>query len=164
MRRAVQALVVGGTLILATACGTSKSSDTPDTANQPAVGSSAGAGAQPQALAETKALCESLGQVYNKNMGQFAESLTKMVAADGKKAAQQEAQVALKQFGIAVRDATGKTADAQLKADGAKAAEALEAKSGDATFFKTIKTNEDVNKVLGPSLKEWLSPVSTHCA
>ncbi|GIE97427.1 hypothetical protein [Paractinoplanes rishiriensis] len=163
MRRAVQTLVVGGALLFAAACGTSKS-PAPADADTPAVGASAGAAAQPAALAETKALCEGLGQVYNKNMGLFAESLTKMVGSKGAKADVQEAQVALKTFSTAVLQATEKSADAQLKADGQKAAGQLQAKSADAAFFKTIKTNEDVNKVLGPTLKEWLSPVQTHCS
>lgn len=168
MRRAVQTVVAGGALLLATACGTSKSPSAPDAAaNTPAVGASAagpGAGALPAAASETQALCESLGQVYNKNMGVFAESLNKMVASKGAKNATQEAQVALKGFAAAVRGATEKSADAQLKADGKQAADVLQTKSADAKFFQAIKTGQDVNTVLGPTLKEWLAPVQHHCS
>lgn len=166
MRRAVQTIVVGGALLLAAACGTanSPSGSNPAPAGTPVVGASAGGGAQPAALTETKAMCEALGQVYNKNMGLFAESLTKMVAAKGATAAQQEAQVSLKSFSVAVREATGKSGDTALRDDGKKAADQLQAKSADAAFFQKIKTSDDVNKVLGPTLKEWLSPVSSHCA
>lgn len=169
MRRAVQTLVVGGALLFAAACGTSES---PSTTTPPAVGAgtpaaggpaSAGAGALPADIAQTKALCESLGQVYNKNMGPFAESLTKVVASKGAKADVAEAQTALKSFAVAVQGATEKSADTKLKEDGKKAADQLTEKSKDAAFFKTIKTNEDVNKLLGPTLKEWLSPVQAHC-
>jgi hypothetical protein len=165
MRRAVQTLVVGGTLILAAACGTSKSPSAPAAgAGTPVVGASAGAGALPAALTETKAMCESLGQVYNKNMGLLAESLTKMVAAKGAKPQQEEAQVALKSFSVAVLGATEKSQDAQLRAAGKQAADELKAKSADAAFFKKIKTNQDVNTVLGPTLKQWLSPVQARCS
>jgi hypothetical protein len=164
MRRAVQTLVVGGALLLAAACGTSKSPSTPANNGAPAVGASGGAGALPAAATETKTLCESLGEVYNKNMGVFAESLTKMVAADGSKATVQEAQVALKSFSVALRGATDKSTDAQLRSDGKQAADQLQTKSADPKFFKTIKTSTDVTTVLGPSLKEWLAPVQHHCS
>jgi hypothetical protein len=162
MRRAVQTLVVGGALLLAAACGTSKSPSPSDAA--PAAGASGGAGALPAAATETKTMCEALGQVYNKNMGVFAESLTKMVAADGKKDAKEEAQVALKSFSVAVQGATEKSSDAQLRADGKQAAETLQKKSADESFFKNIKTSKDVTTVLGPNLKEWLAPVQHHCS
>lgn len=164
MRRAVQTVVVGGALLLVAACGTSKSPSTPPAGGAPAAGASGGAGALPAAATETKALCESLGEVYNKNMGVFAESLTKMVAANGSAASIDEAQVALKTFSVAVRGATEKSTDAQLRNDGKQAADQLQTKSADDKFFKTIKTSKDVNNVLGPSLKEWLAPVSHHCS
>jgi hypothetical protein len=167
MRRAVQIVVAGGALLLAAACGTSKSPSAPSTAAQPAAGASAagpGAGALPAAASETRALCESLGQVYNKNMGAFAESLNKMVAAKGTKTTTQEAQVALRGFSVAVRGATEKSSDAQLKSDGKQAAETLQTKSADPKFFSAIKTSADVNTVLGANLKEWLAPVQHHCS
>jgi hypothetical protein len=169
MRRAVKTLVVGGALLFAAACGSSESpSTTPPAvgAGTPAAGgapASAGAGALPADIAQTKALCESLGQVYTKNMGPFAESLTKVVASKGAKADVAEAQTALKSFAVAVQGATEKSTDTKLKEDGKKAAEQLTEKSKDAAFFETIKTNEDVNKLLGPTLKGWLSPVQAHC-
>jgi hypothetical protein len=162
MRRAVQTVVVGGVLLLAAACGTSKT-PAPEAA-APAPGASAGAPARPAAAAETKTMCEALGQVYNQNMGAFAQALSKMVSAKGAKAAQQEAQGALKSFSTAVQGATEKSTDAQLRADGKQAAETLQKKSADAAFFQGVKTDQDVSTVLGPTLQQWLAPVQHHCS
>lgn len=156
MRRAVLALMVAGTLSAMAACGTA-SGQTP--------GSNAGGGAPTlsSALAETKQSCEALGEAYTKNVGPFAESLSKMVAGPSKQT-QADAQTKLGNLAVAVRAATEGSTDAQIKSDGKSTADSLTAKSKDAKFFQGIKTPDDVNKVLGPTLKEWLSPVTHHCS
>jgi predicted extracellular nuclease len=160
MRRAVLALMVAGTLSAMAACGTA-SGQTPGSTG--GGGAPAGGAALPSALAETKQSCEALGEAYTKNVGPFAESLSKMVAGPSKQT-QADAQTKLGNLAVAVRAATEGSTDAQIKSDGKSTADSLTAKSKDAKFFQGIKTPDDVNKVLGPTLKEWLSPVTHHCS
>ena len=161
MRRVVLGLVVGGALLAAAACG-SAGSPTPG-AGTPAVGGAAASLTPEQAA--TKVSCEAIGSVYTKNMGAFAESLSKVPAAgtDGV-AARKEAQQKLSAFGAAVLGATQGSADAQLRADGKQAAGQLQTTAKNAAFFAKIKTTQDVSTVLGPSMKEWLAPVTHHCS
>ncbi|MBL7258134.1 hypothetical protein [Paractinoplanes lichenicola] len=147
-------LLAGGLLLLASACGTATGS--PGTTPQ-----AASAAPITTAQAATKSTCEALGQAYGKNMAPFAEALTKYVA-DRKTIA--AAQSSLAAFATAVQEATATSEDAQVKADGKQAADKMHAKSTDATFFGTIKTSKDVDKTLGPTMTEWLSPVSRHCS
>jgi hypothetical protein len=167
MRRAILALTVGGVLLTA-ACGTERS----PAASSPAVtGKSVAAGqpaaAQP-ALAQSKALCEALGQVYSENMGPFAETLSKMIAdrhaPGGGKAASEPAQQTLSAFAKAIRGATQGSADPKVRADGKQTADRLQATSTDEKFFAKVQSAKDVNTVLGPTLKEWLAPVTHHCS
>ena len=152
MRRAVRVVVAGGVAALfAAGCGSAPRS----AAVSPAV---------PVAAPETKATCEAVGEAYTKNIGPFAEALTTMVQTTPTAASRAAAQRKLKALADSLRAATQSSGDAQLKADGKRAADQLQAKSSDAKFFGTIKTAEDVSTVLGPSLKLWLSPVSHHCS
>jgi len=158
MRRAVLMLMVGGALSALAACGTA-SGQTPGSGAAAAPGGAA----LPSALVETKQSCEALGQAYTKNVGPFAESLSKMVAGPAA-ATQKDAQQKLGALATAVRTATENSGDAQIKSDGKTTADNLAAKAKDAKFFAAIKTTDDVNKILGPTLKEWLSPVTHHCS
>jgi hypothetical protein len=165
MRRALLALAAAGALVTAAAgCGGVAG---------PASGGPAAASLDPTtqaSLADTRAVCDALSQVYGKNLGPFASALTNMIAArtaSGGTAAQsstQQAQQALRGFADGVRGATQASTNPQVRADGEHAAAGLRAKSGDARFFSTIKTSDDVNTLLGPTLKQWLAPVNQHCS
>jgi len=152
MRRAVRVVVAGGVAALfAAGCGSAPNSGPVS----PAV---------PVAAPETKVTCEAVGEAYTKNIGPFAVALTGMVQTTPTAAGRAAAQQKLKALADSVRAATQSSGDAQLKADGKQAADQLRAKAADATFFGTIKTAQDVSTVLGPSLKQWLSPVNHHCS
>jgi hypothetical protein len=84
------------------------------------------------------------------------------MVADRKTVAQ--AQDSLAGFATAVTDATKASDDAQLRADGKQAADQMRAKSADPKFFAGIKTGEDVAQTMGPTLTQWLSPVTRHCS
>lgn len=163
MRRAIQALTIGGVLFAVVACGTAKG---PAASGPAGVGQSVSA-AQP-ALTEKKALCEALGKVYGENMGTFAAALSKMIAGrkapGGEKASLEQAQRTLGDFATAIRGATQTSADPQVRADGEQTAGRLQAKAADDTFFSEIQTTKDVDTVLGSTLKEWLAPVTRHCS
>jgi hypothetical protein len=151
MRRVL--LLAAGVLLTAAACGTAAS---------PGPGSSgaSGAAAVPVAL---KSTCDALGNVYGARMAPFAQSLTTMV---GKRnaATQQQAQESLAAFAAAVGAATDASKDAALRTDGKKVAEQLKAKSADAKLFAGIRTEKDVTTTLGPTLQQWLAPVTRHCS
>ncbi|WP_328468331.1 hypothetical protein OHA21_51505 [Actinoplanes sp. NBC_00393] len=153
MRRVISTLLAGGALLTAAACGTAPNSGTDTAASAPAA-------ASPAATPAVGAACEALAQAYGKNMAPYAQSLTTLVS-DRTTIAQ--AQQSLAAFATAVQDATKSSADKQLQADGKKTAEQMHAKSTDAKFFGAIKTPEDVNKAMGPTLTSWLSPLSEHC-
>jgi hypothetical protein len=149
MRRAIYALLAGGALLTASACGTSPGS--PGTNTPAAAPSTPAAGAA----------CEALAQVYDKNMGPYAQALTAL-AADPRAIAR--AQQTLAAFATAVQDATKTSADTRLQAAGAQAAKQMHDKSTDDEFFATIKTTEDVTEAVGPTLSQWLSPVQQRCS
>ena len=162
MRRAGQGLIISVTLLAATACGTAAG----PTPGVPAGTGGAAPAATQTADAATKSTCEALGQVYSKNMGPFAEALAQMIAArrDGGDEGYPQVKKSLTAFATAVRAATKSSTDPQVQTAGEETADRLQAKAADARYFKTIKTTEDVNTVLGPTLKEWLAPVKEHCS
>jgi hypothetical protein len=129
----------------------------------------AACGARPPATAAplsaeqlaTKSSCEALNQAYNNSMAPFAEALTGMLDDRTKG---QAAQKALRDLATAVRTATDASGDTALRTDGKRTADSLTAKAADKTFFAGIKTRTDVDNVLGPDLKSWLSPVTRHCS
>jgi len=157
MRRALFGVVAGGLLLAVGACGTTGGPT-------PGVGTPRAAG--PVSLsseqAATKASCEAIGDVYTKNMGAFASSLSKV--PDTGDTARKDAQQKLTDFGTAILGATKSSTDAQIRADGKQAAARLEATAKNTAFFARIRTTQDVSTVLGPTMKEWLAPVTHHCS
>ncbi|MEV6301877.1 hypothetical protein AB0M02_20865 [Actinoplanes sp. NPDC051861] len=150
MRRIVPVLIAGGLLLTASACGTAPQSPS-------AAATGAGPTAEP-AVAET---CLALSQVYSSNMAPLAQALTDVATSPSATA---QAQRTFDNFATAIQDATKASADAGLRADGKVAADQLRAKAKDAAFFKTIKSSADVDKALGSTLTEWLTPVQRHCS
>jgi hypothetical protein len=178
MRRVLLALTAG-ILVVTTGCGTARTpapsgtTGAPPAPAAPAPGGASGAAPAATAtttgetaLASTRALCEGLGQVYTKNMGSFAEALSKMVA-DGEKsrdASREKAQQALTAFATAIRDTTASSTIGDARADGKRTADLMQAKAADDKFFDQVKTSKDLDRVLGPDLKKWLAPVDSHCS
>jgi hypothetical protein len=164
MRRAVRTLLVGGVLFSVAACGTAAKSGEQPAAAPGGSAAPAAAALSPEQEA-TKSTCEALGKAFDKSMAPFAEALTKFIASkEGGKGSPQQAQAALKSFATEVRTATESSPVAQIKADGKQTADRLQERAADATFFAKIKTDKDVSALLGPTLKEWLSPVTHHCS
>jgi hypothetical protein len=150
MRRAVVGVVVAGLIGGLAACGTGG-----DPAGAPSL--------TPEQLA-TKNSCEAIGSVYTKNLGPFAEALSKMTASGDAAAARKNAQAKLSAFGAELQATTDGSQDAQMRADGRQAADQLRKTSADDAFFKKIKTTQDVSDVVGPMMKQWLAPVTHHCS
>ncbi|GIE80763.1 hypothetical protein Aph02nite_67130 [Actinoplanes philippinensis] len=151
MRHVIATLLAGGALLTVSACGTAPG----------APGSGAGGATAAVTTPPAGAACEALAQVYGTKMAPYAKALTTL-ATDPATIAQ--AQQSLAAFATAVQDATDTSADAGLKAAGKKAAEQMQKKSTDEKFFRAIKTPDDVNKAVGPTLSSWLAPVQQHCS
>jgi hypothetical protein len=151
MRRAVRPLLLGAVLLLPAACGTATSGTTP---------ASTAAEAR---NAETKSACEAIGEAYTKSMAPFAEAVAK-AAGSGTAADRAAAQKKLVDLATSIRTATAAAKDPQIVADGKQAADQLQKKAADASVFAALKTPEDASKLLGPTLQEWLSPVTHHCS
>jgi hypothetical protein len=169
MRRALLVLTAG-LLLAATACGTDQTPGGlgPGASRPPAPtggGTAPTVSAEKQAaLAKTKAVCEAVGQAYTKNMGPFAESMSRMVADKNAKPSRENAQQALSTFATDIRTATQDGADTEARAAGKRTADQLQAKAADDKVFAGVKTTEDLETVLGPTLKEWLEPITEHCS
>ena len=166
MRQAVRAFIISGVLLSAAACGT---------ATNPAPGEQAvgiGTATAPPSGTQTEATirssCEAIGQVYSTHMAPIAEALSKLAADRSSpgddKASERQVQQSLTAFATAIRGATDKSADPQLQAAGKKAADQLKAKAADRKLFSEVKTPQDVNTAVGPTLKEWLSPIEQQCS
>ena len=67
-------------------------------------------------------------------------------------------------MGDAILEATRANPDAQVRADGEQAAARLRKTAGDDRFFREIKNVDDVNTVMGTTVKTWMEPVSRHCS
>ena len=166
MRRALPALVLAGVLLPVAACGTARSPE-PGSVT-PSAAAPTGAPAQPgPAVAQTRALCETLGQAYGEHLGPFAEALSATVTGDGASrgaTAQKQARDQLTGLADAIAEATRANPDAQVQADGAKTAEQLRKASADDKFFRGVRSADDVNTVMGTTLKTWMAPVARHCS
>jgi hypothetical protein len=160
MRRAVQAWMAGGALLAAAGCGITM---TPSPVASPAPSAAA-----PPAAGSLRSTCEAVGQAYGDNLGPFAKALTELAdarqQAGDEKALRREVQRSLTALATALRAATRQSTDPRLRADGEQTAERLRATATDAGFLRTVKTDQDVQTVLGPTLKQWLSPVTQHCS
>jgi hypothetical protein len=152
MRRVLFALLTGGALLTASACGTAPGG----AGSNPAPGTSTAASASAVGTA-----CEALAKVYDKNMASYAQALTSLTA-DPKAVA--KAQQSLATFASDVQEATGTSPDAAMKTAGQETAKLMRDKSADAKFFGAIKTPDDVSKAMSQTLTAWLAPVQSKCA
>ena len=161
MRRAAPALALVGVLLSAAACGTARGPEPGAPAPAP------GAASADAAQAQTRALCETLGQVYSKHLGPFAEALSATVEGGTparEETAQKQAKEQLNGLADAIVEATRANPDTQVQADGVKTAEQLRKTSADEGFFRKVKSAEDVNTVVGSTMKTWMEPVARHCS
>jgi hypothetical protein len=167
MRRAAMALVVLG-LAVSAAAGCSLKSNQADSPGAPGQAAASMDPSVQASLADTRNVCDALGKVYSKDYGPFATALTKLATSrkagtDSQKTSKQQAQAALKTFADDLRGATQGSANTQVRTDGAQTADQLQAHADDGTTFDKIKTNSDVQNLLGTTMKGWLNPISVHC-
>jgi len=172
MRRALLAVLAGGTLLTGAACdGAAKSttdagpassvtaSRVPDQTLPPL----------PDYSADTKQVCGRLQAVYTGELRAFGTAMGKMVSyKEAKQTA--EAQTAantaagqLKAAGAKIRQETAVAEDPDLKAAGAASATKFEHSAQDRGYLNRVKTMKDLDGTLQSQMTVWLTPVAGYC-
>jgi hypothetical protein len=168
MRRALLAVIAGGTLLAGTACDSDASS--PDAA-APAAATSAAPAASPAPdySADTKQVCDQLKTVYQGELRDFGAAMGKMITykeakqtAEAQKA-EDTAAAELKAVAQKIRKETAVAQDPEIKTAGARSAAKLETSAKDRKYMDRVKSLKDLNGTIEGQLNEWLTPVSGYC-
>jgi hypothetical protein len=172
MRRALLAVLAGGTLLTGAACdGGAKSTadQAPASSITPSRVPDETLPPLPDYSADTKQVCTKLQTVYSGELKAFGTAMGKMVSyKEAKQAAQaQTAENAaagqLKAAGTKIRQETAAAADPDLKAAGATSATKFERSSQDRKYFDRVKTLKDLDSTLQTQMATWLTPVAGYC-
>ena len=172
MRRALLAVLAGGTLLTGAACDGGAKSTTdagPASSITPSRVPYQTLPPLPDYSADTKQVCDRLQAVYTGELRAFGTAMGKMVSyKEAKQAA--EAQTAantaagqLKAAGAKIRQDTAAAEDPDLKAAGAASATKFERSAQDRSYLNRVKTLKDLDGTLQSQVAEWLNPVSGYC-
>lgn len=179
MRRVILAVLTGGALLAAGACG-----DDPKPAEftEPAATAAASAPTEsgiPSAsasvapsfdyTADNNKVCKRLDSVVTAEFGDFGAALGKMIAnkeadqtADAKKL-EATAATELKAVATRIRKETTAAQDPKLKQAASATAAKIEASAKNRDFIEKIDTTKDLDTTLKTQVSSWLSPVSSYC-
>jgi hypothetical protein len=171
MRRALLAVLAGGTLLLTGAACDSAKKSTADAA--PTIVASRVPDETlpplPDYSADTKQICARLQTVYGGELRAFGAAMGKMVSykeakqAPAVASAQKAAAAQLKAAGAKIRQATAAAADPDLKAAGAASAAKFDRSAQDGAYFARVNTMKDLDSTLQAQMTDWLTPVSGYC-
>jgi hypothetical protein len=169
MRRALLAVIAGGTLLTGAACDSDANS--PDVAAAPAPATSAAPAASPAPdySADTKRVCDQLKTVYQGELRDFGAAMGKMITyreakqtAEANKA-ELAAAAELKAVALKIRKETAVARDPEIKTAGAQSAAKLELSAKDRKYIDRVKSLKDLNGTIEGQLNQWLTPVSGYC-
>ena len=168
MRRALLAVIAGGTLLAGAACDSDAKSD--EAAAVPSVpASSAPSSAPPDYTADTKVVCGKLQTLYQGDLRDFGAAMGKLItyreakdAAQVKKA-ETAAAAELKAVATRIRKETSVAQNPEFKAAGATSAAKIDASARDRRYISRVKTLKDLNATVEKQFTEWLSPVAGYC-
>ena len=172
MRRALLAVLAGGTLVIGTACDPSAKSTTeaaPAVSDVPSQAPDESMPPLPDYSADTKQVCDRIQVIYTGELRAFGAAMGKMVTyKEAKQAAEaQQAEDAgaaqLKAAGAKIRQETAAAADPDFKAAGVVSAGKLERSAQDRSYFDRVKTLQDLDSTLKGQMVEWLTPVAGYC-
>jgi hypothetical protein len=172
MRRAILAVIAGGTLAAATAC-TSETRTTTDAAApapaSPAPTAAPSTSPPPDYSADTRQVCLKLQTLYSGELKSFGTAMGKMITykeakqtADADKA-ETAAAAQLKAAGAKIRTATAAAEDPDLQAAGRTSAAKFEQSAKDRKYFDKVKTLKDLDSTVQAQFVEWLTPVAGYC-
>ncbi|WP_030441174.1 hypothetical protein [Actinoplanes subtropicus] len=170
MRRAILAVIAGGTLLAGAACDSDAKAKTQaaDPARSAATAAPSSEPA-PDYSASTKLVCGKLQSLYTNELRAFGTAMGRMVTykeakqtADAEKA---EATAAgqLKAAATKIRTATAEAEDPQFQAAGRVSAAKLESSAADHRYMDQVKSMADLNRTVQAQFTEWLTPVAGYC-
>ena len=165
MKRVLTATILGAVLLASAACGAESE---PTAAATSAAATSAAPSPSADYTADTKKVCNEVGNILDGDFKKFAEELGKMIAyqeaGDTAQAAKAKAsaQGQLTSIADSIREKTSVALDPQLKADGAAGAASIAASAAKDEFFAQIKSLKDLDS-LKTEMTVWLTPLATHC-
>jgi hypothetical protein len=171
MRRALLAVIAGGTLLAGTACDSDATTGTGAAAAPTAAPSTAAptASAAPDYSADTKRVCTRLQTIYQGELRDFGAAMGKMITykeakqtAEAGKAAN-AAAAELKAVAAKIRKETAIARNPEFKAAGAKSAAKLEQSAKDRKYIAKVTTLKDLNGTIERQLTDWLTPVAGYC-
>jgi hypothetical protein len=171
MRRAILAVIAGGTLLAAAAC-TSDAKTTTDAApatRSPAPTSAPSTSPAPDYSASTRQVCTKLQTLYTGELKAFGTAIGKMVtykeAKQTAEADKAEATAAgqLKAAATKIRKETATAADPDFQAAGRASAAKFELSAKNHKYLDKVKTLKDLNATVEAQFAEWLTPVAGYC-
>jgi len=170
MRRAILAVIAGGTLLTGAACDSDAKAD-PEAAapTRTAATAAPSPSAAPDYSTSTKLVCDKLQTLYSVELRAFGTAIGKMVTykeakqtADAEKA-ETSAAGQLKAAATKIRKETAIAQDPDFQAAGKVSASKLESSATDRRYFDRVKSLTDLNKTVQAQFNEWLTPVAGYC-
>ncbi|MGX6603663.1 hypothetical protein ACWKSP_16185 [Micromonosporaceae bacterium Da 78-11] len=170
MRRALMAVIAGGTLLAGAACD----SDATTTADSAPTLTPSSTPARtlpplPDYSADTAIICGRLQSIYQGELRDFGTAMGKMITyKEAKQTAEAEkaensAAGELKAAAVKIRKVTGVAEDPEFKAAGVISAVKFEKSAKDRKYFDKVKTLKDMNTTVEAQLAQWLTPVAGYC-
>ncbi len=166
MRRALVAVMLGGTLLSCAACTRDTTVVAEATPTPTAVLSLP---PLPDYTADTAAVCAQLQPFYQDEVTKLGAALGKMITykeakqAPETKQAEDSAAAELKTISAKIRTQTQAAQDPEFRAAGVISAQKIDASIKDRKYFAKISTLADLNTTIESQLAAWLSPVSGYC-
>jgi hypothetical protein len=171
MRRALLAVLAGGTLLTGAACDSdaTKTDAGPASTIDASTAPSETLPPEPDYTANTKLVCGRLQTIYQGELRDLGTAMGKMITyKEAKKTADAEkAETAaageLKVVATKIRTETAAAQDPALKTAGATSAAKFEQSAKDRKYFDKVKTLNDLNGTIEGQLTQWLTPVAGYC-
>jgi hypothetical protein len=167
MRRAILAVIAGGTILAGSACD-SDAKTTPEAASTPSAAAPS-VSPSPDYTASTKLVCDKLQTLYTTELRAFGTAMGKMVTykeakqTTQAKSAENTAAGQLKAAATKIRKETAAAEDPDFQAAGKVSASKLESSAKNRDYMEKVKTLNDLNKSVQGQFAEWLTPVAGYC-
>ena len=169
MRRAILAVIAGGTLLAGSACDSDAKATEATATVYPAATAAPSVSPAPDYSANTRLVCDKLRTLYTGELKAFGSAMGKMItykeakqAKDAEKA-ENTAAGRLKAAAAKIRKETAAAEDPDFQTAGRMSAAKFEVSAKDHTYLDRVKTLRDLNATVQAQFKEWLTPVAGYC-
>ena len=170
MRRAILAVIAGGTLLAGAACDSDANAKN-EAADPTRTAATAAPSSEPAPdySVSTQLVCGKLQSLYTTELRAFGTAMGRMVTykeakqtADAEKA---EATAAgqLKAAATKIRKETAAAEDPTFQAAGKVSASKLETSAANRRYMDKVKSLADLDKTVQSQFAEWLTPVAGYC-